>query len=77
MERKQKTNNSRKRRGCLDVLLAFTGIVMASVAVTVTAGPKHMDWESDGARAATYPATSKVDTTFVPEAKYIKAAKKK
>lgn len=77
MERKQKTNNSRKQRGCLDVLLAFTGIVMASVAVTVTAGPKHMDWESDSARAATYPDTSKVDTTFVPEAKYIKAAKKK
>lgn len=70
------SSQNKKRRGCLDVLLFSAGLVLASMSVAMTAGPKHVDWEAEGTRAATYPDISVVDTTFVPESAYIKMKKK-
>ena len=66
------TDNDRKHsNGCLDVFLIFVGLMIASTAIALSFGPSHPDWDSPGIRAATYPDSTEVDSTFVPESQYV------
>ena len=65
----------KKRHGCLDALLVFIGLTLASTSLALAFGPRT-DWDSPGARAATYPDTTEIDSTFVPESQYILFKKK-
>ena len=65
-------DNDRKHiNGCLDVLLVFVGLMIASTAIALSFGPSHPDWDSPGIRAATYQDSTEVDSMFVPESQYV------
>ena len=66
----EQQHHKKKRHGCLDVLLVFIGLTLASTSLALAFGSRT-DWDSPGARAATYPDTTEIDSTFVPESKYI------
>ena len=63
-------NDYKHNKGCADVLMVFLGLMMASTAIALSFGPRHQDWDSPGVRAATYPDTTEVDSTFIPESEF-------
>lgn len=64
-------NDYKHNKGCADVLLVFVGLMMASTAIALSFGPNHPDWDSPEIKAATYPDSTEVDSTFVPESQYV------